>query len=298
MISMTGYGESNFTLLGIRFYYRIKSLNSRFLETKYILPTKINWFEIVADELIKKRFDRGKFEIFLETNQAIPQELKLNTHLIHEYQKLFSSMYPKRKINLPIEILVQLPGLFELTSPSLRKYSSKIELHFIKSLSKLERQQEKEGNKIHRLIKTRLRLMSRTSRKISILSQQHLKKQEKLAKDELTLMKKALTQANPELLKEENRNSKFLSSLKEEILQIMYSDITEEIDRLNIHLALIDQFIEKEKYVGKKIEFFLQEMLREVNTLTAKTKNTKINLLGIQLKSEIEKIREHARNVI
>ena len=298
MLSMTGYGESHFILLGIRFHYRIKSVNSRFLETEYILPREIKWFELTADKLIKKRFVRGKFAVFLEMDQAIPKEPKLNKNLIQEYQKLFCTIYPKKKAILPIETLVQLPGFFELRSSSLREYNSKIEFHFIKSLLKLEQAQKKEGRNIHRLIKIKLGLMTRTVGKISLLSKQHIEKQEKLAKNKVASMEKMIKQTARSITREDQQISNFFNVVKEEFFQFLYNDITEEIDRLNIHLASIIQFIEEEKVIGKKIEFFLQEMLREVNTLTSKTKDMEINLLGIQMKSDIEKIREHARNIV
>ena len=298
MTSMTGYGESSFTMLGIQFYYRITSINSRFLEIDCLIPDEVKWFERRANELVRKRFTRGRLEICLKTNRQIPKKPVLNEDLVQEYQKLFCIVYPKKKADLPIETMIQLPGFFELRSPDLREYRSKIEFYFIKGLLRLERTQKQEGKKVQRLINIRLRLMKRIIKKIALLSQQHIKKQEKLISEKLMPIKTVLRQVNPNILKEDRSTSGFLTFMRDELFQALYSDITEEIERLKIHLESILQFIEEETSPGKKMEFFFQEMLREVNTLTSKTKNTEINLLGIQLKSEIEKIREHARNIV
>ena len=300
MISMTGYGEASFIILGIRFYYRIRSLNSRFLEIFLFFPTELRWFESKIDKTIRNRFIRGKIEVYLESAHGIPKHPTINSNLMKEYQKLFLTLYPENKKIIPMETLAQLPGFFELSANNLKSHQPKLESYLFRALMRLERAKTKEGRKIYSYIKTRLRLLSRTNHKIKILHHQIYQKQKKQVDAKFLKYIQSCSSHGTTLKTKDHifpSSSKNLDNLKEEIIHYFYSDITEEMDRLNIHLTTMLELIEVEQSVGKKLEFFLQEILREVNTLTAKTKDSRISQHGIQMKTDIEKIREQIRNV-
>ena len=298
MVSMTGYGEASFTLQGVRFYYRLRSLNSRFLEVSLHFPPELQWFESEAEKIVRERFVRGRIEVHLESERELPKKPKLNTQLIQEYQKLFMTLYPEKKSQLPLEALVQLPGSFELRSDNLKNYQPKLGSYLLRALLRLQREKQREGRKIFRYVKAHLRLLSRIHRKTRVLNREHYQKQRKNLSQKIIKPFEEY-QEKPERW---DKNTKQLFSrqaevIREEMLHFFYSDITEEIDRLNIHLTTVLELLEQERISGKKLEFFLQELLREVNTLTAKTKDPMVNQQGIQMKSEIEKLREHVRNV-
>ncbi len=300
MTSMTGYGEASFIVSGVRFYYRVRSLNSRFLEVFLFFPSELRWFEPATEKTIRDRFVRGKIEVYLESDHQIPRYPKINSELIKEYQKLFLTLHPEKKKEMPITTLAQLPGLFELSPNNLKPYQAKLESYLSRALMRLEREKKKEGQKIYSYVKTRIRLLSRTSHKIKTLHRQIYEKQKKQVDEKLSKYIQNLTHHQAKFSVEDNTFTplaKNLGKLKEEIIHYSYSDITEEIDRLNIHLTAVLELINLEEVIGKKLEFFLQEILREVNTLTAKTKDSRISQHGIQMKTEIEKIREQVRNV-
>ena len=92
-------------------------------------------------------------------------------------------------------------------------------------------------------------------------------------------------------------NRKIWSEIKEDIISRYYTDVTEEIERLNMHLPEVLTTSEGDDETGRRLEFYFQEILREVNTMTSKTGDGEINQLGIQMKIEIEKIREQIRNI-
>lgn len=293
MESMTGFGASYFTLEGIKFYFSLRSINSRYFELTLNFPPEFRWFEARAESMTRKKITRGKIEVILEFEGELPKESDINTALIDSYSKALSTFYHKRNVQIPLDVLVQLPGVFEMKSRAWREMGSRFEFYFARALLKMERQRKKEGKRIQTWMKGRVRLLSRQNQKLHILHERHQKKAEKYARDKLySILSGSSSQVSPAFLR------KIWVESRDEILELYQADITEEIERLAIHLPELLNTIETGVAPGKKIEFYLQEVLREVNTLTSKTRDAEINRLGISMKVEIEKLREQVRNIV
>lgn len=289
---MTGYGASSFQMDGVKFFFAIRSINSRYFEVTLNFPPEFRWFEARAESLTRKKIKRGKLDVLLEYEGDLPAESKFNEPLLNSFIDTFRKFYHKKNIQIPMDVLVHLPGIFQVNPKSWRDAGSRFEFYFARALLKMERQRKKEGRAIQSWMKQRIRYLLRLNQKIRILHDRHQKKSEKQAREKLYSIisdKKSLSTGFLRKLWIESRD---------EILELYQSDITEEIERLAIHLPEMLNIVEKEEEVGKKLEFYLQEVLREVNTLTSKTHAAEINRLGIAMKVEIEKLREQSRNIV
>ncbi len=294
MESMTGYGDSAFSVDGIRFTIEVRSVNSRFLEPVYNFPAEFSWFEPLADLLLKKKIQRGHIEVRITPDGSLPKTAVMNQMIVSQYRELYQSLTGKD--NIPFKILSQLPGVFDLKVKDWRALESKLEFYYLRALLKMQRSRLAEGRRIFHWIKTRLRYLNRLNNKI----ESDFKASRKKIMKSLKLKMLAMLD-----VQEDGAASRQLVQLarkiwnqnREEILQVMKNDIEEEIQRNKIHLQSMLNLMKEKKAIGKQLEFYLQEILREVNTLASKTPDTEINKTAIMMKIEIEKIREQARNL-
>jgi uncharacterized protein (TIGR00255 family) len=291
MESMTGFGEAIFQLAGSPARFQIKSKNSRFLEIDFQIHQQLRWFEYRALQLIQSRFSRGKIEVQLAFNKA-EGNIQLNQKALNQYEHLLQKFYNRKKVNLPVDVLVNLPGVFEQEVDDFRGQSARIEIYFARALLRMERERSREGKKIESWLRKAIRNLIRQNRKVEILHSRLVAKQ---SKD----IKELISRTMPETQKISGKAlARFIwQENKEYLLSLYSSDITEEVERNKFHLQEMQATLMEKDAIGKKLEFYSQELLREVNTFTAKTRNTVVNQLGIEMKSEIEKIREQIRNV-
>lgn len=291
MQSMTGFGEAAFQLSGTAARIQVRSRNSRFLDIDLQFSEPLQWFEPKALQLAQSRFSRGKIEIQLTLNER-SESIQLNQFVLSQYEQLFQDFYNKKKVNLPLDVLVKLPGVFQKSTEYFKDESNRLEVYFARALLRMERERNREGKKIEAWLRKSLRVLSRQNRKIELLHKRLLVRKTKDFKNNLFYLM-------PDLDKYSGRAiARFIwQENKETLLAQISSDITEEVERIKFHLMELQQVIQSNEPVGKKLEFYSQELLREVNTLTAKTRSTEVNQLGIDMKTEIEKIREQIRNL-
>ncbi len=299
MESMTGYGESHFTIEGFKFAFYLKSLNSKYFEVSYHFPDTFRWFEFRADELIKKRINRGKVDIFLDVESTQPSQNVINLPLLNSYEQIFQNLYNRKKVSIPMEVLVQLPDIFEAKDIAWSQYLQKFEFYYLRAMAKLKRARIKEGKKIRSILIRKIRDISRYNKKNSIIQKRDLKEQETVFSEKLSY----LIESNKELLEKRlNTNpSDFLHLLwniaRDDFRYFIQSDATEEIDRIHIHLDEATLKVDMKEPQGKILEFFFQEILREVNTVASKTRNIDMNRNAVYMKTSIEEIREQLRNI-
>lgn len=291
MQSMTGFGEASFQLGGSPARFQVKSRNSRFLEIDFQLHDDLQWFEHRALQLIQSRFSRGKVEVQLVFNKA-QGNIQLDQKALNQYEQLLQKFYNRKKVNLPVDVLVNLPGVFQQDVDDFRDQSPRIEIYFARALLRMERERNREGKKIESWLRKAIRNLTRQNRKVEIVHNRIVAKQSRDIKDLL-----AKTMPNTQKISGKALARFIWQENKEYLLSLYSSDITEEVERNKFHLQEMLANLTDKNPIGKKMEFYSQELLREVNTLTAKTRNTVINQLGIEMKSEIEKIREQIRNV-
>jgi len=295
---MTGYGESHFTTEGVQFVCSARSLNSRFLDIELSFPAELDWFRAPAEQIIRTRFQRGRLEISLQPNAPLPVESVFNIAVLEQYEHFLQEHYGKKRIVLDPEQLIHIPGFIEKRIKNWRNYRGKFEFHLIRAVFKMQRARTNEGKRLAKACITHLRYCARINREIKRnYLQVHRVKVHRLRS---RIYMDLFAEGGANIPSDRDRIGlarKIWSEKKDEILKSFHIDITEELDRIGIHISRMIALFKNKESVGRELEFYLQELQRETNTISSKAGDAEISRLCVTLKTEIEKLREQARNL-
>ena len=280
MKSMTGFSEASLNKDGIQFKCFVKSLNSRFIEVNIKLPNNLKKHEGWIRDLIKKNFARGKIDLDLYYTSPPKEHLKVSDNFIKLVKQNEQNAISKGLDLVPASYLDLLRLRDSIQSDYVLSETS-LKALIKKSLVKLTQTRDIEGKTISKDMKNLTAKMQKSINKIKRLEKhntQHLQKKFKRIKAELKLSDKEI-----------NMNEIFSSFSK--------ADINEEVVRFQSHLDLVSKLMKTNDLIGKKLDFYTQEMLRETNTLSSKALIAEIKNEAVELKTLIEKMKEHAQNV-
>ena len=280
MKSMTGFSEASLNKDGIQFKCFVKSLNSRFIEVNIKLPNNLKKHEGWIRDLIKKSFARGKIDMDLHYTSPPKEHLKVSDNFI-ELVKQNEKNAKSKGLDLVGASYLDLVRLRDSIQSDYVLSEIALKALIKKSLAKLAKTREAEGKTINADMKKLSSKMQKSMNKIKRMEKQntqHMQKKFKRIKAELKLSNKEI-----------NMNEVFSSFSK--------ADINEEVVRFQSHLDLVNKLMKSKDLIGKKLDFYTQEMLRETNTLSSKALIADIKNEAVELKSLIEKMKEHAQNV-
>ncbi len=290
MKSMTGFGKSRTKKDDIEVYVEIKSINGRFFDLKTYLPRELNFFEYEIRKMVASKLKRGTIELRLyiddqrEPNIAV-NELKLRKHY-EAFKKALNVLSSTQDI--PLDILFKEPGIFELDSKldedSLLLDIVRNVLH--NALCELDKSLSDEGMNIKQVFIDSIDAIS--------IALEAVKHEIQPYKDELFESMKGRIETITKNFKIETLEQRLVQELA---LYIDKYDVHEEITRLESHIQLFLETINNTEEIGKNLNFILQEMQREANTLGSKFSNNATFQNIIIIKEEIEKCREIAHNV-
>lgn len=306
MESMTGYGESHFSVEGVQIICSARSLNSRFLDIELHYPDELAWFKSHSEEIIRKRFSRGRIEITFAAAAPLPVDIAFNTEIIAQYERFLAQQLGKKKVSLEPRDFLQIPGLMERRVKNWRGYQGKFDFHLLRALIKMQRARIAEGKRTTRACLTHLRYLARIQRRIDVLhANSHKKKlaglRHRIYNDLVNFSADAGRQEKDKAFGERRRAMQISQLIwqdkKEEILRSVHNDASEEISRIGMHVARMLEIFRRKESAGRELEFFLQELQRETNTIAAKAQDSEINSLTVVMKTEIEKLREQVRNL-
>lgn len=278
----------------------IKSLNSRFFEINCKLPSVFSNLEISLQKMLQKKLHRGHVFLHIKiVNQELLQESIIpSITTIQNYLDAIDII--QKKFNLSDKVtltqILQLPNALQSEEMQLNE---EVEAAIIESVDQLSLQlietQKTEGALLEVDIKEQLTSMHNKIVKIKEFSLELIKEKKENLKNVMTLLLEF-----PVEQEQKSQEQCLLETKKSTLLyEIEKVDINEEIVRFNSHLVnLASQFNTQEKTKGKKIDFIIQELNREINTIAAKCSNISISSLAIDIKSELEKAREQAQNII
>ena len=280
MKSMTGFSEASLNKDGIQFKCFVKSLNSRFVEVNIKLPNNLKKHEGWIRDLIKKSFGRGKIDMDLHYTSPPKEHLKVSDNFI-KLVKQNEKNAKSKGLDLVGASYLDLVRLRDSIQSDYVLSEIALKALIKKSLAKLAKTREAEGKTINADMKKLSSKMQKSMNKIKRMEKQntqHMQKKFKRIKAELKLSNKEI-----------NMNEVFSSFSK--------ADINEEVVRFQSHLDLVNKLMKSKDLIGKKLDFYTQEMLRETNTLSSKALIADIKNEAVELKSLIEKMKEHAQNV-
>ena len=286
-ISMTGFGSADAQWESWSCQVEIRSVNQRFLDIRCRLPLGFQTLEADFKKQIKAACTRGKVDcsIRLEKGEG-DEKLKLN----HERAKIFNELLGEfeelsgRKVNVEARDLSSTNIIEENKSGEPPEECEKvIRDSLAKAIEGLQEMKLREGQAMHDDIKTRLVSCEQIVNKIEELSQEEPGLYRERLQERLAQLQEG-TKINPERLEQEI--ALFADRL----------DITDEVVRFRTHLEHMDDIL-AQREVGKKAEFLMQELNREVNTIASKSNHAEISQSSVEIKSELEKVREQLQNI-
>ncbi|OPJ56900.1 YicC/YloC family endoribonuclease [Alkalithermobacter paradoxus] len=290
-ISMTGFGRGENKTDKFYFTVETKTINHKYTDINIKLPRKISFLEDKIRIMVKDYVKRGRVDLFvkMEFLKEADVNLTLDLSLAKEYYNVLNQI--KTQLNVHDDISVLAISKFQDVIKVQENQSDEDEiwevLHYAlkESLEKLVEMRTLEGKKLANDIEDRCNLIKnyideieKCSYNVVVEYKEKLKNRIKeLMDDDLTL--------------DENRLSQEVAIFADK------SSITEEIVRFKSHINQMMKTIHKNDVIGKKIDFLIQEINREVNTIGSKSSNLRITELVVEIKSELEKIREQIQNI-
>ena len=288
--SMTGFGRSEIVKGNRKISGEIKSVNHRYLEAGIKMPKKLNVFESRMRDLLKKYATRGKIDIFInyEDDSESQVNLKFNQNIADEYMAIFNNMSEKYNLKNDMTVggLARFPEV--ITMDEVQEDEEEL-WHFI---------EEAMEAALEQFVNTR------------ILEGENLKKDLLGKLDHMEELVAFVEKRSPEIMKE--YRSKLESKVKELLGDttidesriatevIIYADkicVDEETVRLRSHIEHARKCLNEDGGIGRKMDFIAQEMNREANTTLSKANDIEISNAAIDLKTEIEKVREQIQNI-
>jgi len=288
--SMTGYGFAELERDGQRLTAEIRSVNHRFCEVSLRSPRLVSMFEDQIRQLITERFSRGKFNLTISWGGAGEQgeELKLNEPVADRYVALLKQLEGRYGLNsgLDLRTLATLPDVFtwEHTALSDEETWELVKSLVDKACDNMSAMKVREGEALMRDFEHRLKLI-RTQLDM-VVERAPLRPIE--AKERLMLRLKPMLE---DIEMDPARLAQEMALMADRL------DCTEECVRLSAHIDQFRQLIESQELAGRKLNFLLQEMNREANTIGSKSNDVEITRAVIVIKEEIERLREQVQNV-
>ena len=286
---MTGFGKAEVKLKQLYLNIEIRSLNSKFLDLNIKTPSIFKEMDLSIRSIIKDEVKRGKVELTLHYEKTSEeQNISFNKEQVLNYYNQIKTLKTELNDNIESDILAQvlkLPDIIQHYKEELKESDRKIILKgILEACEELNKFRYKEGESLGKIISNYVKNI-----------QSQIKEIEKFEKERLPEIKTKLNKAIDELqLKDKIDNKR----LEQEI--IYYSekiDITEEKVRLNEHCNYFLKTL-NEQQGGKKLGFISQEMGREINTLGSKAHNLSIQKIVVNMKDELEKIKEQVLNIL
>jgi uncharacterized protein (TIGR00255 family) len=297
-LSMTGYAQARGDLNGWALRVSVKSVNHRFLDLKIRLPEGFDLFEIRLRQTVRERIARGHVDVYVGVEPASGAPVQVNRELLLSYLRAAQELRKDTAGAADVDVvaLLRLPGVIGGLAPQ---------------IPESEQEQEKLGAALDRCLRDALARLDDMRR----AEGRHLASdlRERVARIAgLTEQVRDLTaKLMPAFARRlESRLKELLATVaidpariaQEAALLAQRSDISEELDRLRSHLQQFAKLLDGAGELGKKLDFLLQEMHREANTMLSKTPGVEsealaITGLALEIKAEIEKLREQVQNI-
>ena len=290
MKSMTGYGRASLPIEDLSVSLEIASVNKRHLEIFVSAPKEWQKFEYDATKMAKSFLERGRVRISISTVKNTEQEKKqvFNESQIQEDLNWLESFMIKKKqpFNITSELILQLSSnhKYEPELPALDKVSKELEQALSLACEELVKMRETEGAAI------KADLTERIDRVAAFVIEMK-KSSEGMVSEHREKLLERLRQSGLSIDENDDRIVKEIALFAEK------SDTSEEITRLESHLQQMKETFELKGAIGRKIEFLLQEISRELNTFCSKSARIESTKIALEARTEIEKMREQSLNI-
>ncbi len=289
--SMTGYGRAVETVNGREFTVELRSVNNRYLDCTVKLPRSVSFAEDAVKQAVKQSVSRGKVDVFItiKSETAVDTTVTLNKPVLEGYLAAMRQMvedYNDIRDDISVSVLSRLPEVYTLEKPEVDEDALKQDLLGVvsKALTNYDAMRATEGQALD------ADLRSRGNTILELVSQVEAGNAQTVIDYRTRLENK---------LKEVLANTAIDESqiLTEAAIFADKVAVDEETVRLRSHLDQMNAMLTGGGAVGRKLDFLLQEMNREANTIGSKCTDVRLARIVVDIKAELEKIREQTQNI-
>jgi uncharacterized protein (TIGR00255 family) len=287
---MTGFGTSSGREGDLDVTVEIRSVNHRFLSLKQSLPEGLSRYEGEIEKVLRERVARGSVTLSVSMKSLRPAEAALpEAKVVKEYVKRLRAIQKAAGVKGEIEIgaLLAVPQLWAVSDNGAEaKAWPFVRGLVLKAVDDLARMREREGAAIRKDIEARL---SRIQHLASVVL--------KRAPAVLEAYQRKLEERIGTLLQQRGLEVAKADVLREVAIYADKCDASEELQRLSSHVDQFRKILASDGQIGRRLDFLTQEMVREANTLTAKSNDAQVSVQAVEIKAELEKIKEQAENI-
>ena len=288
--SMTGYGRAVESVGGREFTVEIRSVNNRYLDCTVKMPRAISFAEDAVKQLIKANVSRGKVDVFISMNSEAAEDVQisLNKPVLEGYlaaMKQIAAEYGVRD-DISVTSLTRMPDVLLVEKPQVDEEQLQSDLLSVvkKALEAYDAMRVREGAALEADLRSRAATILELVAQVELANPQTVQ-------DYRTRLENKLREVLANTAIDESR------ILTEAAIFADKVAVDEETVRLRSHLEQMDQMLAGSGGVGRKLDFLLQEMNREANTTGSKCTDVKVARIVVDIKAELEKIREQTQNI-
>jgi uncharacterized protein (TIGR00255 family) len=297
-LSMTGFAQSRLEQSGWAVRVSVKSVNHRFLDLKMRLPEGFDLYELRLRQILRERIHRGHVEVTVNVEPGTAAPIQINRDLVQAYMKAAEDLRQQTRAAADMDVvaLLRLPGVIAGLSAAVpeseeerEQLGQALDRCLREALIKLDDMRRAEGRHLAEELRERALRIGQQTEKVRELA---------------AALRPAFSRRLDARLKDLLNGASIDPArvAQEAALLAERSDISEELDRLRSHLQQFANLLAGAGELGKKLDFLLQEMQREANTMLSKTPGVETEALAItglalEIKAEIEKLREQVQNI-
>ncbi len=297
-LSMTGYAQARREEHGWIVRVSVKSVNHRFLDLKMRLPEGFDLYELRLRQIIREKIHRGHVDVSVSVEPGTAAPVQVNRELVQAYLRAAEELRKETRAAADVDVvaLLRLPGVIAGLSAAVpeseeeqERLGQALDGCLREALSKLDDMRRAEGRHLAEELRARAARIAAQTEEV---------------REHASTLRPAFARRLEARLKELLSGTSIEPArlAQEAALLAERSDISEELDRLRSHLQQFAKLIDGAGELGKKLDFLLQEMHREANTLLSKTPGVEsealaITGLALEIKAEIEKLREQVQNI-
>ena len=286
IFSMTGFAALECELAHGVLIVELRSVNHRYLELQLKLDDNLRSFEPLVRELVTAKLGRGKVECRLSLMQRADQtrQAELDDNVLQQLAKMTARVQQHFPQSQPLNVadILRWPGVMMSDGADNAMLADEIRLGLTQALQELADSRSREGAKLKALILERLADMEKLVEQVKPL----LPLQIKAYQERLTAkLQEALKSLDEERIRQEL------------VIFAQRADVDEELTRLTAHIGEVKRILDADSAAGKRLDFLMQELNREANTLGSKSVSTEVSQVSMTLKVLIEQMREQIQNI-
>lgn len=286
---MTGFGFAEVEAEGVSIRVEIRAVNHRFLQVRQRVPVELGELEPKLETMLRKKLSRGALNLNVNlTRTASPTAVDLDLSVAKRYRELLDRA--SKEMSLPNDVslakLIELPGVISQRADSgSREREMKLIMQATEdALAGLIEMREAEGTRLEKDLKKHTKVIARLRKQIRTRMPKLVNAHQDALRSRVAELAGGLELAETDLARE-------MALIADK------TDVSEELSRLEAHLEALDDALAKGGSIGRQLDFLVQELYREANTIGSKAGDVEVAHAVVELKTNIERVREQVQNV-